>query len=461
MNKKAFHEYYSKIFNTKTFKETYQCFKSLSIEEQKKLTKERSEESRKKYLEKHPDRYKKVGEKLKGRIRGPNKKISESLKKYYSNENNRKKTSDAIKKYFKENPPSKERFEKQSKTLKKTYEKNPEIKKHISNSVRQWHADHPGIVSEKTKLAMEKFYKTPKGIENLLIWQNSSKKVKHSSEELEIYDFVKSIYNGNIENGNRTILGGKELDIYIPEKNIAIEYDGLFWHSEYFKRDINYHLEKTLKCEELGIRLIHIFGDEWENKKEIVKSIIKSSLGIYDKKYFARKLKFKKIESKEASKFFNENHINGNTPAKDYYALVDDDGNIIQAISIGKNRFSKKEKNYELIRMATKLNCQVLGGFSKLMNNIPYDYVESYIDRRLFSGKGYLSSNWTLIGYSTPRYFYTNGQTRENRMKFMKQRCLKYWPDSDPSKTEHELCNEHGFFQIFDCGTMKVAFKKN
>lgn len=462
MNRKLFTEYYSKMFGTKTFKETYTRFKSLPIEEQKRLTKERYKKSITEYNKNHPERYEKTAEKLRGRTRGPNEKISEKLKKYYSNEANRKKTSEALKKAFSKCPKSRESIEKQRASLRKTYQEHPEIKERISKSVKKWAINHPGEISKKTKAAMEKFYQTDKGKENLLKWQNAAKLNKQSTDETEVYDFIKSIYDGEIIRSERTILDGRELDIYIPEKALAIEYDGLFWHSEYFKlQDVKiYHLKKTLACEEKGIRLIHIFSDEWREKRSIVKSLVASALGIYDKRYFARNLKFYKVSSKEAAHFFEENHIAGQANAKDYFALKDENDEIIQAVSIGKNRFSKAGKGNELIRMATKKNCQVVGGFSKLMKNIPYDEVESYVDRRLFSGKGYLSSGWKLIKESSPRYFYTDGYIRENRMKFMKQRCLKYWPGSDPSKTEHELCNEHGYFQIFDCGTLKMLWRK-
>jgi hypothetical protein len=108
--------------------------------------------------------------------------------------------------------------------------------------------------------------------------------------------------------------------------------------------------------------------------------------------------------------------------------------------------------------MATLLNTQVVGGFSKLLSHVKKQEniteIMSYVDKRLFDGKGYLSSGWEYVKDTYPNYFYTNGKTRFSRQKFNKQNCLKLWPDSDASKTEHQLCYEHNLFRIYDCGNM-------
>lgn len=460
MNKKSFLEYYGKLFNVNTFEDAYLIYQSLSDEEKKKHYKIRSEIARKKSLEKDPDRYKKVSEKLKGRKRSKElcEKVSIGLKKYYENSENRIKTSKIQKEYWSTHNKSKESIEKQKQTLKATYENRPEIKQQISESVKNYYKEHPEHhkeISEKTRAAMETFYKTEKGQENLKKWAAGSRQGGHSGKEDEIAEFIKSL-GFNIEQNNRFILNGKELDIYVPSKNIAIELNGLIWHSEKFKPNAKYcHLDKTIECEKQGIRLIHIFIDEWREKREIVESIIASALGVYKKKYFARKMQVKEVSPKDAKTFFNTNHIAGFAPSASYIGLYDDNNTLVQCASFGKNRFTRN-KNIELIRMATQLNCQVVGGFSKLIKHSGYEHIESFIDRRLYNGSGYKSSGFSIVGYSGPRYYYTDGRVKENRMKYMKALCLKKWPEASPEKTEHEICLEHGLFRIFDCGTIKV-----
>lgn len=381
-------------------------------------------------------------------------KISKSVSKYYEDEESRKKTSDALKKAYKMSPRSKETIEKQRASLKKMYESRPEIKQKISESMKSYYAEHPKHreeISRATSDAMQLFYKTEKGQKNLRKWTDGARAKGTSSPEKELQDFV------------RSILDGKELDIYIPSKKVAVEYNGNIWHSEAYKKDkaSSCQLEKTVVCEQKGIRLIHVFSDEWENKQDIIKSIIASALGHYNKKYMARKLEFKETSFRDASAFFKVNHIQGSTAAQRCFRLYDND-ELVQCISIGKNSFKRDKSRYELIRMAVLLNVQVLGGFSKLIKNamkaMQIVKIESYIDRRLFNGYGYMSSGWTVEGSSSPRYFYTNGKTRENRQTYMKQSYLKKWPKCTPDMTEHEMCLMHHLYRIYDCGTIKVSF---
>lgn len=99
---------------------------------------------------------------------------------------------------------------------------------------------------------------------------------QQSWAEKEIILFVESLGVECIVK-DRKILEGKELDIYIPSKNFAIEYNGTFWHSSRFKKDsYNYHINKTNKCLEKGINLFHIWEYDWKDleTKEILKKLI-------------------------------------------------------------------------------------------------------------------------------------------------------------------------------------------
>ena len=97
-----------------------------------------------------------------------------------------------------------------------------------------------------------------------------------SKSEKEIVDFIKSFYFGKVLENSRKITPPYELDIYIPEKKLAIEYNGLYWHSEAQGKDKFYHYNKTKRCAEKGIRLITIFEDEFLAGKEKVFAKLKS-----------------------------------------------------------------------------------------------------------------------------------------------------------------------------------------
>lgn len=287
---------------------------------------------------------------------------------------------------------------------------------------------------------------------------NSSSNAGTSLDEKDLFEFIKNNYKGKILRNKRNIISPYELDIYIPEKKIAIEYDGLYWHSTKNLKDKNYHLTKTKMCEEKGIRLIHIFSDEWIYKKEIIKSIILSSLGIYKQKIYARNCNVAKISSKEYKNFLNENHIQGEINSKLRLGLFYKD-ELVQVAGWGYSRFKKGE--IELHRMATKKFIQVIGGFSKLIKHSNLKSFVSFVDRRLFNGKGYTSSGFKLIDITEPSYFYLTKdfQFRENRIKYQKHKLSKLLESFNPSLTEEQNMLNNGRYRIYDCGEFKMEYE--
>ena len=196
-----------------------------------------------------------------------------------------------------------------------------------------------------------------------------------SLEEIEFGNMIKSfLLNEEIIIGSRNIIAPLELDIYIPEKKLAIEFDGLFWHSDANSNITkNYHLNKTELCEKQGIQLIHVFEDEWIEKRNIVKSRIKNLLGIYDKTIFARKCEIKEVDPKESKQFQDENHIQGNVNAKIHLGLYFND-KLIALMTFGKCRFDKKHE-WEMLRFCNKLDHHIPGSASKLLKYFEKTYI--------------------------------------------------------------------------------------
>lgn len=285
-----------------------------------------------------------------------------------------------------------------------------------------------------------------------------------SYSEKELVDFVKSIYSDEIMENTKRIIPPKELDIYIPKMKLAIEYDGLHWHDENHI-DKNYHLTKTNMCNEKGIDLIHVFEDDWLERKEIVKSMIASRLGVYKEKTFARKCQIKEIEKDQAKIFFDKNHLQGFAYGDLYLGLMFND-ELIQCICINKKGWH--DGNVELTRMVTKLNTQVVGGFSKLMKHIS-DYIEyksitSYVYKAWFNGKGYIESGFKIVKENNPSYSYVVNGRRVHKSHFRKDKIKKMFERGelkfyDSNKTEHEIMKENKIYRIYDCGTIKVIYE--
>ena len=277
-----------------------------------------------------------------------------------------------------------------------------------------------------------------------------------SKGEDEIASFVESLGFDIIRN-DREIIYPQELDIYIPSKNLAIEFDGLYWHSTLKKSDPNYHLNKTIECEKKGIRLIHIFEDEWVEKREIVEDIIKAALGIYNKIY-ARECKVVIVDSKTQESFLNENHIQGYVKAKYGYGLIHK-GELISLATFSKSRYSNED--WELIRYVNKKDLSVIGGFSRLLNHFKRDHkgsIVTYSDRRLFTANTYRSC-FEFAGTTNPDYFYVKNNRRYNRQLFQKKNLVKKYPQYS-KYTEEQIMRELGYYRIYGCGNWKFIDKQ-
>ena len=290
-----------------------------------------------------------------------------------------------------------------------------------------------------------------------------------SKMEQEIFEFVRSILPEDVEiiTNSRNIIPPKELDIYIPSRQLAIEFDGLYWHSVDNGVPWNYHLQKTLACQEKGIKLIHIFEDEWILKQNIIKSVIKSKLGIFDKIVYARKCEVASVPNKVVESFINDNHLQGYKPASINIALFYDD-EIVSVMTFGHSRYNKKYQ-YEMYRFCNLLNTKVTGGASKMykyfLNRFDPQSIVTYCDRRFSDGKIYkdvLKMNQLLT--SEPNYFYIHGKDsiiRESRVKYQKHKLQYMLQNYDPNKTEHQNMSDNDYYRIYDCGNLVFGYIKN
>lgn len=278
--------------------------------------------------------------------------------------------------------------------------------------------------------------------------------------EREIVKFIKSLYNGVVETRYKKLIPPYEVDIYIPEFKLAIEYDGIYWHSDLKKTDNNYHLMKTEMCEKQGIQLIHIFENEWKYKNDIVKSRLKNIIGIYENTVYARKCTVKEID--DCSDFMNSNHIQGNANASVKLGLFHNN-ELISVMTFCKSRFDKKHE-WEMLRYCNKLGYHVPGGASKLLTYFERNYkplsIVTYADRRWSMGKVYESIGFSKLWNSKPDYWYFrhDKNSLESRLKFQKHKLEKILDKYDSNKSEYENMIDNGYMRIYDCGN--IVFEK-
>lgn len=285
------------------------------------------------------------------------------------------------------------------------------------------------------------------------------KKGTVSFEELQLLDFIKSIYNGEIIENAHNVISPYELDIYIPEKKVAIEFDGLYWHSE-DKKDMSYHNDKTQKCLDNGIRLIHVFEDEWMENEEIVKDRISSVLGICNRRVFARKCVVRKIDSKESNEFLKMNHLQGGDVSPIRYGLFYKD-ELVSVMTFGKPRFSDKY-DFEMVRFASKIGVQVVGGASKMFALFKREHsgsVVSYADRRYSNGSLYEAIGFSFDHISKPNYWWFKNKNKLSRYACQKHHLEKLLGENfDSSASESENMIRNGYRRIYDCGNIVYVY---
>lgn len=283
---------------------------------------------------------------------------------------------------------------------------------------------------------------------------------KVSSYENHIVEFLKENNISNIETSNRTLIK-KELDIYIPEYKLAIEFNGNYWHSEIHKSK-KYHLEKTKKCESLNIDLIHIFEDDWLYKKDIIKSIILNKLNLSKERIYARKCEIRKVSVKDTRKFLNNNHIQGFSKSNYKLGLYHNE-KLVSLMTFGYRNINSK-KEFELIRFCNKLNTNVIGGASKLFNHFINNYshkfkiksIISYADISIFNGNLYKKLGFEYSHRSEVNYYWVIDGVRKHRFNYNKKVLIK--EGFDPNKTEVEIMYDRGYYRIWGCGQDKYIF---
>ena len=290
-----------------------------------------------------------------------------------------------------------------------------------------------------------------------------------SKAEDDIISFIKDeLHINNIIQRNKDIIPPFEIDIYLPDYNIGIEYNGVIWHSEKFGKDKYYHLKKTEECQKKGIKLIQIFEDEYNDHKEIVFEKIRHLLGKDNnkEKVYARKCTVKEINKTESETFLNTNHIQGFAPSTIYLGCYYNDA-LVAVMTFKKEiRISNK---WELNRFATDISkhCIGIGGkmFSYFVKNYNPDYVKSFADRRWTLNND--NNLYTKLGFKLdeilkPDYSYvTSKSKREHKFNFRKKLMIKRYPEYNLANdmTEEQMTKIIGVYKTWDCGKYKYVWQ--
>lgn len=262
-----------------------------------------------------------------------------------------------------------------------------------------------------------------------------------SSKEKEIRSWLKSEGLNNLKTNLNSIIPPYEVDIYLPEYELGIEYHGLYWHSEECKSS-DYHQKKFLKAQDRGITLLQFFEDQWRDKRDICKSIILHELEETPHTIYARECSVERFEggSERVENFFKGNHLMGaGGPFREAAGLVYE-GELVSCLTV---RRSKHYEADEILRFAHKKFHHIPGALSRLLSRFDEPLV-TYVDLMHGDGTGYKNMGFKEAHKTDPNYWYTDFSCRIPRQRFQ----------ATDDKSERQLAQESGVSRIYGAGNL-------
>jgi len=291
-------------------------------------------------------------------------------------------------------------------------------------------------------------------------WVENNPELAYTSKtEKEILEWIKE----SSPNAKKYQKEGHQLDVYIPNISLGVEFNGLFWHNE-LQKERNYHLNKTVHFKNKGIRVIHIWEHEWKFKQEQVKSFLLSALGKNENKIGARKCKVIWSDSREeiekAHNLLDSTHIQGHTKSTKYVANAYYQDELIATATFGKHH--RSGESWVLSRFTTKTNYTIQGILSKITKlasgELGSDII-SWADYRLSQGNGYEKAGWVKEELLKPDYFYYKTGYISKTCVISKQSRQKKLVKTPEEMTEHEHAKLDGLVRVYDCGKIRYKYK--
>ncbi len=278
---------------------------------------------------------------------------------------------------------------------------------------------------------------------------------------------------------DRTIIAPKELDIYLPEHKLAVEFCGMYWHSHGDKEDERKnklrHAEKHKLCAEEGIRLITIYETEWQDSPQTIKRLLRNAIGKAKGSLMARKCELKKPTVHEARAFYDKYHPQGGAGSGEHYGLYWK-GELVACMrfNFGNNDRGAGASNrvWTLGRYATRVS--VAGAASRLfkafLTEHDYPEVKSFSDNRLFGGTMYQQLGFTLEAEVPPDYQVWSQKLGLRPKPHYQRRAIparlrdhglsdRFNPETD-ARTEAEMTYLMGARRIYDCGKKRWVWNR-
>lgn len=278
--------------------------------------------------------------------------------------------------------------------------------------------------------------------------------IPESKPQKEIQAYIESL---GVEVKSEVKIAYNLYDIVDPERKIIVEYNGLWYHSSARLFNRAYHKGKRIRANKLGYRVIQIWGDEWSLRKEKIQNYLKDIFTKDAISIGARKLEIKSISHIRATSFQNKHHIQGACNSKGGSHL----GLYLKKRLIAQVSFYSRKDQIEIRRYTVRTGYKIPGGFQRLLSTYRKEDdrpLITFCDLDKFEGNIYERAGFKRVK-TTLNLTYTDHRIRYPRRQFMKKILLKRWPDSDLTKTEKEICEEHGYYQVWNSGIRKYILE--
>lgn len=282
--------------------------------------------------------------------------------------------------------------------------------------------------------------------------------------EGELFHAVDALCDGGAVRNDRSVLGGRELDVWIPEAGVAFEMNGLYWHSETAGgKGRGYHLDKTRECEAHGIHLVHVWGCDWRERRSVVESRAAHLLGGTSASVGARECEVVEVAPADKNAFMRASHLQGECRSQVKMGLALG-GRLVAAMTFSESRVAVSQRGaWEVVRFCTRPGLRVAGAAGRLLSHfvrrVRPERVVSFADRAWTSrlrSPLYDTLGFELTGETPPCYWYTRDyKTRLHRFGFRKSELGRRLDDFDPGRSEWENMRANGWDRVWDCGSLR------
>ena len=301
-----------------------------------------------------------------------------------------------------------------------------------------------------------------------------------SSMEAALLDYLHSIDETiNVVKHDRSVLEGKEIDLYLPDYHLGFECNPTCTHNSSFKdpwggdpKHYKYHAQKSILAANKDVFLYHVFGYEWANNRSAVLSQIRNLLGKNTSKIYGRATDLCSLSYAECKQFLDANHRQGNAQSAVRLGLRSHLTNqLVSVMTFSKMRHGigkkagQSDTEWELVRFCNLQNTSVVGGASKLLSYFVAQYhptkIVSFSDVAHTRGMLYERLGFQFISLSDPGYVWVDLKTDRyyNRVTCQKSNLTKLFEDvteeTIASSTENQIMMDHGYARVFDSGVIR------